>query len=77
MASAGAIGLYVCLAIPVVGAVAAAWMVAYFVVALLTHLVRTDLKSLGFPFVFLAVFVGLLLLRWADAGPALALVGLH
>lgn len=75
VASIGAIGLFVGLAIPVVGAVAAMWMIAYFVVATCTHLLRSDFKSLGMPLIFLAVFVGLTLLRWSDAGPALALVG--
>ncbi len=76
VASVGAIGLFVGLAIPVIGAAAAAWMVAYFVVALCTHLVRLDLKSLGMPLVFLAICSGLLLLRWSDATPILSAVGL-
>lgn len=76
VASAGAIGLFVGLVVPVIGAVAAAWMVAYFIVAMLTHLVRLDLKSLGMPLVFLLIFGGLLLLRWSDARPILSAVGL-
>jgi uncharacterized membrane protein YphA (DoxX/SURF4 family) len=76
MATIGAIGLFVGLAFPVVGAVAALWMVAYFVVATLTHLLRKDLASLGMPILFLAVFVGLIALRWSDTAPLLAFVGL-
>lgn len=76
VASAGAIGLLVGLAIPIIGAVAAAWMVAYFVVAMLTHLVRLDLKSLGIPLVFLVICGALLLLRWSDARPILTAIGL-
>lgn len=75
MAAIGAIGLLVGLAIPVVGLVAALWMVAYFVVALLTHLVRKDLVTVAAPLFFLAICVGLTVLRWSDAAPLLALVG--
>lgn len=75
LAAIGAIGLLVGLVIPVVGAVAALWMTAYFVVATLTHLVRKDMMSLGFPLLFFAFCVGLTLLRWTDAAPLLALVG--
>jgi len=74
MATIGAIGLFVGLVIPAVGAVAAAWMAVYFVVATFTHLVRKDMASLGFPLVFLAVFVGLTILWWASGTPLLALV---
>ena len=76
VATVGALGLFVGLAVPVIGALAAAWMVAYFVVAMLTHILRLDLKSLGMPLVFLLVFGGLLLLRWSDATPILSAVGL-
>ncbi|HEV7126470.1 MAG TPA: hypothetical protein VGN32_03395 [Ktedonobacterales bacterium] len=37
---------------------------------------RKDWVSLGAPILFLAIFVGLLALRWADAKPLLALVGM-
>lgn len=53
----------------------ALWMIAYFVVATFTHLVRKDFANLGMPLLFLAIFVGLLVLRWPDATPMLALVG--
>ena len=76
MATVGAIGLFVGLGIPVVGAVAAMWMVAYFVVATLTHLVRKDLAGFGTPLFFLVPFAGLTALLWANATPALALIGL-
>lgn len=76
MATIGAIGLFVGLFIPVVGVIGALWMAAYFVVATISHLVRKDMASLGVPIVFLAVFVALVVLRWTDATPILALVGL-
>lgn len=75
LATIGAIGLLVGLGFPVIGAAAAAWMAAYFVVATLTHVVRRDMASLGVPLVLLAVFVGLATLWWADGTPLLALVG--
>jgi uncharacterized membrane protein YphA (DoxX/SURF4 family) len=75
VATVGAIGLFAGLAFPPVAALAALWMVAYFVVATSTHLVRKDFASLGMPLLFLAIFVGLLVLRWPDATPVLALVG--
>jgi DoxX-like protein len=75
MATLGAVGLFVGLVIPVVGAVAALWVIAYFVVATLTHLVRKDMAMFAMPLAFGAICVGLLVLRWADAAPLLALVG--
>ena len=76
MATIGAIGLFVGLVVPAVGAAAAIWMVAYFIVATFTHLVRKDMANLGMPIVFLVIFVGLVALRWSDATPILAAVGL-
>lgn len=76
MATIGAIGLFVGLGFPMVGVVAALWMVAYFVVATFTHLIRRDLATLGVPLLFLAICVGLIALRWADATPLLALIGM-
>lgn len=76
MAALGALGLFVGLGIPVVGAGAAGWMVAYFIVATAAHLIRKDMASLAAPLVFLAVFVLLVVVRWADAKPLLAFVGL-
>lgn len=74
-ATIGALGLFVGLWFPVVGAGAAVWMVAYFVVATLTHLIRKDLATLGMPLLFLVICLGLTALRWGDAKPLLALVG--
>lgn len=76
VATIGALGLLAGLFIPAVGAAAALWMVAYFVVATFTHVFRKDMKSLGMPLLFFAIFVGLVVLRWADAAPLRALVGL-
>jgi DoxX-like protein len=75
MATISAIGLLVGLVIPVVGAAAALWMVGYFVVATLTHVVRKDMVHLDMPLLFFAIVVGLGVLRWGDATPILAFVG--
>lgn len=76
VATLGAIGLFVGLFIPLVGVIATVWMMAYFVVATLSHLVRKDWATFVQPLLFLAIFVVLLWLRWADAAPLRALVGL-
>jgi hypothetical protein len=75
MATIGALGLFVGLFVPVIGAAAALWMAAYFVVATFTHLFRADWAGFTFPLLFLAVVVGLVALRWVDAAPLLAMVG--
>lgn len=75
MAIIGAIGLFAGLFIPVAGAVAAIWLVAYFVVATFSHLVRKDMVGFTYPLVFLVASVGLVALRWADMTPALGLIG--
>ena len=66
VATVGAVGLLVGLAIPTLGAIASVWMVAYFIVATLTHLSRGDVKNLGMPLLFLAIFIGLVALHWPD-----------
>lgn len=76
VATIGAIGLLVGLAVPIVGAAAAAWMVAYFIVAMLTHIIRLDMVSLPMPLLFLAIYVGLTALLWNDLAPLRALVHL-
>ncbi len=75
LAAIGAIGLLVGLFIPVVGAAAVLWMVAYFVVASLTHLSKADVAGVAPALVCLVMTVGLMALRWGDAAPILALVG--
>jgi DoxX-like protein len=76
LAVLGAIGLLVGLFIPVVGAAAILWMVAYFVVAVLTHLSRADVTGVVPALVFLLIGVGLAALRWGDITPLLALFGM-
>lgn len=76
VATIGAIGLLVGLAVPVVGAAAAVWMVAYFIVAMLTHIIRLDMVSLPMPLLFLAIYAGLTALLWNDLAPLRALVHL-
>lgn len=68
--STGVIALLVGLVSPAIGALATLWMVAYFVVATLTHVVRKDkLAAVATPLVFLALCVALAVLRWADLAP--------
>ena len=66
VATIGALGLLVGLFIPVIGALSAAWMVAYFIVATFTHLLRKDLAGFAMPLIFLILPLGLLILRWSD-----------
>jgi hypothetical protein len=77
LAALGALGLLVGLFIPAVGAAAVLWMVAYFVVATLTHLSRADINGVVPALAFLVISVGLTALRWGDASPLLALVGIQ
>ncbi|HZC07845.1 MAG TPA: DoxX family protein [Ktedonobacterales bacterium] len=74
VATIGAAGLFVGLAVPVVGASAALWMVCYFIVATLTHVTHRDMKNAGLPLIFLLVCAALAALRWSDFAPALALI---
>lgn len=68
----GAIALLAGDFFPTVGALATLWMVAYFVVATLTHVVLRDkFSSISIPFVFLAISIGLAMLRWPDLAPVL------
>lgn len=76
VATLGAIGLLVGLFIPTVGVIAIMWVIAYFVVATLSHLVRKDWVNFAQPLLFLAIIAVLLWLRWADAAPLRALVGM-
>ncbi len=55
MATIGALGLLVGLFVPVIGGLAAAWMVAYFVVAMFTHLLRKDFAGFAMPLIFLVL----------------------
>ncbi len=72
VATFGAAGLFTGLAVPVVGALAALWMVAYFIVAALVHITHRDIANLAAPLIFLVIFVSLAALRWSDMAPLLA-----
>src|SRR5947209_14221933 len=72
VATIGAIGLLVGLFFPVIGALAAAWMVAYFIVATFTHLLRKDFAGFAMPLIILILPLGLLVLRWAELASILA-----
>ena len=66
VAALGTLGLVVGLFFSAFGALAAAWMVAYFVVAMFTHLLRKDFTGVAMPLIFLILPLGLLTLRWSD-----------
>ena len=66
IATIGAIGLLMGLFVSIIGALAAVWMVAYFVVAMFTHLLRKDFAGFAMPLIFLVLPLGLLILRWTE-----------
>ncbi len=57
-----------------IGALAALWMVAYFIVATLTHLIRGDLANVGLAVIFLVICAGFAALRWGDLASILPTV---
>lgn len=71
VATIGAVGLLVGLMNPLVGALAAVWMVCYFVVAIGLHIVKKSLGDIAPAIVFLALAIGLTALRWGDLAPVL------
>ncbi len=80
-ATTGAVGLLVGLGFAVmgfavIGAAAALWMVAYFVVATLAHVIRKDMANLSMPISFLVIAVALVALRWGGVTQLLAVVHL-
>jgi uncharacterized membrane protein YphA (DoxX/SURF4 family) len=75
LALISAISLLVGLFIPILGAFGALWTVAYFIVATATHILRADWANFSAPLIFLALFVILAWLRWDDAKPIRAAVG--
>lgn len=54
LATIGTLGLMVGLFFSVIGALAAAWMVAYFVAATFTHLLRKDFAGFAMLLIFLS-----------------------
>jgi hypothetical protein len=72
----GAIELLLGLLIPGIAVLGVTWMIAYFIVATFTHLLRKDFANLAMPLLFLGIMAGLLALRWADVTPMLAAIGL-
>ena len=76
VATIGSIGLFLGLLIPTVAVLGGVWMIAYFVVATFTHLLRKDFANSATPVFFLVPALGLLALRWADVTPILAAIGL-
>ena len=74
VAAIGAIGLFAGLVNPLVGALAAVWMVCYFIVAASVHVLRNSLGDIAPAIVFLVLAVGLTALRWGDLAPVLHLL---
>lgn len=69
VATIGAVCLLTGLVVPVVGALAAIWMIAYFVVATGVHVVRNSMGDIAPAIVFLVLAIGLTALRWSDLAP--------
>lgn len=68
----GALALLVGVFVPIVGVLAMLWMMAYFIVATLTHLVvRDPFATTRIPLFFLALCVMGAILRWPDLSPVL------
>ena len=61
---------------PVVGAFGALWTVAYFMVATATHVARADWANVYLPVSFLVLAAILTGLRWKDAKPFRAALGI-
>ncbi|HEV8192155.1 MAG TPA: DoxX family protein [Ktedonobacterales bacterium] len=76
LAVISAITLLVGLVNRVVGAFSALWTVAYFIVASASHLVRADWANFYLPLIFLVPFAILVWLRWEDAKPIRARLGM-
>jgi len=76
LAAISAITLLIGLFIPVVGAFGALWTVIYFVVASASHVIRADWANFYLPLIFLLPFALLAWLRWDDAKPMRAAVGM-
>jgi uncharacterized membrane protein YphA (DoxX/SURF4 family) len=76
LAVISAIALLVGLFVPVVGAFGAWWTVVYFLVASLSHVIRLDWANFYLPLIFLLPFLLLMWLRWDDAKPIRARVGM-
>ncbi|HET9109615.1 MAG TPA: DoxX family protein [Ktedonobacterales bacterium] len=74
VATIGAAGLFVGLAIPLIGALAALWMVAYFIVATLTHVTHRDFANVAPAVILLVICAGLAALRWGDLASILPTV---
>ncbi|HYK86680.1 MAG TPA: DoxX family protein [Ktedonobacteraceae bacterium] len=75
LATIGTLGLMVGLFFSVIGALAAAWMVAYFVAATFTHLLRKDFAGFAMLLIFLILPLGLLILRWGELASLLVVPG--
>jgi len=72
VATIGAAGLLLGPAFPQVAALAAVWMVAYFIVATCSHLVRRDWANVGMPLIFLVLFALLVVVRWGNVASLLS-----
>lgn len=69
----GALALLTGIFVPIVGALGLLWMVAYFVVATMTHIVvRDSFAHVSIPLVFLALCAVDAILRWPELSPVLS-----
>jgi len=72
VATIGAAGLFTGLVNPLVGGLAAVWMVCYFIVAALVHITRNAVRDIAPALVFLAISAALVAVHWSDLAPLLA-----
>lgn len=76
LAAISAAALLVGLFNRVIGAFGALWSVAYFIGACASHMVRGDWADLYLPLTFLVLAAILVWLRWGDAKPMRARLGM-
>ena len=76
LALISAVALLVGLFVPVLGAFGAIWTMVYFIVATATHLLLGDFVNFYIPLVLFVLCALLVWLRWDDAKPIRARVGM-
>lgn len=76
LAVISAITLLIGLFIPVLGAFGALWTAVYFIVATASHVFRANWVNFSAPLIFFGISLILVWLRWNDAKPIRAVVGI-
>lgn len=71
VATIGAASLLIGLIVPAVAAFASLWLIAFFVVATLTHVLKNDMRNAPPAVVFLVLALLLAALNWGNLAPLL------